>query len=721
MEITKFIAQFLYRIRYWLFWGSFFITLLTIYFTQFLPYSYTVEGSLYAGVTNEISIDGSRVNSFTINSTFDNLIGIAKSQSTLQRVSIRLLAISLTYGEEWKDNQYIQALHYRQLLQTTPKEVLALVDRKDVNKTAEALTNYHKNNKGNFVYIKFNQGGAFYSLAALENINIVRVTTSDILKLSYTSADPGLTQQTLLLLIEELRAAYEEIRFSAINDVISYFEDQVKKSKKELSDAEDDLTRYNIQERVINYTEESKALAITRYEVDDRLEEVMRRYESAVALRKLLDEKMDVRAQTIINQSNLLKNLDKISTTTQDIMKREIFISDKNHESDNELTKKKNLLKETEEQISDLSDNINALNFTKEGVSIKSMVDEWLQALVEEAKSGAELQVLLDRQQDIFDQYEKMSPVGTQTQRKERAISFAENYYSAQIDGLNKAILQKRNTEMNSTNLKDVSVPEYPLKDNGRKRSLYVIIAFLGSIVFIIIYFLIIELLDHTLRDAERSERLTGLPVIAAFNGTSNLKFRGFLKTCNRIAASYACRQLSRYLQPGRPTVINLLSIHSSEGKSFLSKYLRNQWGVQGLRVRIVVAGEDFNTKDGSFMRATQLSDFWQLNEAEQIPDIILIEYPALHKSAIPLQVLQKADANLLVANAKRLWREDDDKIISPIRESMNGTPLWIYLNNADREVVESFTGTLPPITPLHSYLTQLAQLGLTSCKAAVK
>ena len=120
-------------------------------------------------------------------------------------------------------------------------------------------------------------------------------------------------------------------------------------------------------------------------------------------------------------------------------------------------------------------------------------------------------------------------------------------------------------------------------------------------------------------------------------------------------------------------------------------------------------------------MRATQLSDFWQLNEAEQTPDIILVEYPALQKSAIPLQVLQKADANLLVANAKRLWREDDDKIISPIRESMNGTPFWIYLNNADREVVESFTGTLPPITPLHSFLTQLAQLGLTSRKAAVK
>ena len=42
-------------------------------------------------------------------------------------------------------------------------------------------------------------------------------------------------------------------------------------------------------------------------------------------------------------------------------------------------------------------------------------------------------------------------------------------------------------------------------------------------------------------------------------------------------------------------------------------------------------------------------------------------------------------------------------------------------LNNADREVVESFTGPLPPYNSLHSFLSNLAQLGLTSQKAAVK
>ena len=51
MDIAQFIANFIYRIRYWLLWGTLIITGIVIYFTQFLPFSYTVEGSLYAGVT----------------------------------------------------------------------------------------------------------------------------------------------------------------------------------------------------------------------------------------------------------------------------------------------------------------------------------------------------------------------------------------------------------------------------------------------------------------------------------------------------------------------------------------------------------------------------------------------------------------------------------------------------------------------------------------------
>lgn len=721
MDIAQFISHFIYRIRYWLLWGSLIVTGLVIYFTQFLPYSYTVESSLYAGVTNATTIDGTTVTYATINSTFDNLINIAKSRGTLEKVSVRLLANSLTYGEEWKDNHYIQSKHYRQLLQITPKEVLALVDRKDVKKTTEALIAYRKENGNNFVYAMFNRPVAFYSAKDLNKILVTRAGNSDILNLSYTADDPGISQQTLILLIDELLKAYEILRFKATNDVIDYFEEQVRLAKNKLNQEEKDLMEYCVQEQVINYIEETKALAGTRYGVDDRLEETMRTYESAVALRKMLDEKMDIRAQIIRSNTNLLSELNKVSELNQNIMEQEIFISDKTKDNNEKLQNNKKELEKAENKISHISDNLNEFSFTKEGVGIESMVTEWLVALVNEAKADAELKVLKNRQNEIFEQYSHMSPVGTQVTRKQRSIGIAEDNYRNQIRGLAEANLRLKNIEMSSSNLQTVAPPDYPLTDNGRKRLIYIALAFLGSIVFIITYFLLIELLDRTLRDAFRSKRLTGLPVLAAFNGVSNLKFRGFLKACNRLAAAYCCRRLNRHLQPDGSTVINLLSMEPREGKSYLSKFFADYWESEGLRVRIVKCGIDFEADSHDYVNAQHLSDFWQLNEAEERPDIILIEYPAVSTASLPLPVLKKADVNLLVANACRLWRNSDAAALSPIKEAIGDTSLYLYLNNADREVVESFTGDLPPQTPVHSLISRIAQLGLTAKKAAVK
>ena len=585
-DIMLFISQFFYRIRYWLLWGTLFVTGLVIYFTQFLPYSYTVKSSLYAGITNSTSLDGASINFSVVTATFDNLISIAKSRGTLEKVSLRLLANSLTYGEEWKDNQYIQSKHYRQLLQMTPKEVLALVDRKDVEKTLANLTAYRKEANNNFVYSIFNRPVAFYSATALDGINIRRVNNSDILEISYTSADPGITQKTVSILIDELIKAYEILRFKSTNDVIAYFEEQVRLAKIKLNEEEDDLMKYNVQERVINYGEETKSLAGTRYEVEDRLEEAERIYEGAIALRKMLDEKMDIRAQIIRNNTNLLQELNKVSMLNQSIMEQEIFISDRNENK--KLQKEKEALRKAENKISHISDNLNEFNFTKEGVGIEDMVTEWLAALVNEAKAKAELDVLKRRQQDIFDQYSHMSPIGTQISRKERAIGIAEDNYRTQLSGLADANLRLKNIEMSTSNLQTVAPPAYPLTDNGRKRLIYILIAFAGSFIFITTYFLLIEILDRTLRDPYRSRRLSGLPVIAAFNGISNLKYRGFLKACNRMAAAYSCNRLNKYLKVGQPTVISLLSVNSREGKSFLAKYFMEHWKSEGLCVRLV-------------------------------------------------------------------------------------------------------------------------------------
>lgn len=721
MDNLVFISQFFYRIRYWLLWGSLTVTVLVAYFTRFLPYSYTVKSSLYAGITNSASLDGASINFSVVNATFDNLINIARSRGTLEKVSLRLLANALTYGDPLKDTPYIQAEHYRQLLEITPKEVLALVDRQNAEKTLTNLSAYRKAGTDNFVYAMFNRPTDFYSAAALEGIGMKRVNNSDILEITYTSADPGITQQTVSILTDELIKAYESLRFKSTNDVIDYFEKEVNNAKGILDERENDLMHYNVQEKVINYNEETKSLAGTRYEVDDRVEEAERAYQGAVTLRKMLEEKMDIRAQIIRENTNLLQELNKVSTLNQNIMEQEIFIAEDKQARNGKLQGEKKALKQAENNIVRISDNLNASNFTKEGVGIESMVEQWLAALVSEAKAKAEWEVLKQRQKDISGQYSQMSPIGTQVGRKQRAVGIAEDNYRTQLSGLANANLRLKNIEMSSSNLQTVAPPDFPMTDNGRKRATYIIAAFFGSLIFITGYFLLIELLDHTLRDPYRSTRLSGLPVIAAFNGDDNPKYRPYLEECHRLAAAYSCRRLSEYIQPGGPAVINLMSIYPREGKTSVGTWLMEYWKSVGLNVRLVTHGTDFDTTGKKYVLATELSDFWTPDEGEPEADIILVEYPPVNAASLPLTAIQQANATVLVANARRLWSSSDNTLIIPLKDTLKGKPFKLCLNNTGREVVEAFTGELPPMSPLRTFLRRIYQLGLTAQQAEVK
>ena len=503
MDIILFLSKFFYRIRYWLLWGSIIVTGLVIYFTQFLPYKYTVNSSLYAGVTsntNSMTSDGLSI--FSINSTFDNLINIAKSKGTLEKVSTRLLATCYVYGDENQDTKYILARNYRALIKETPKEILSLVNRKSLDETVNNFIKYRKEDSKNFIYSIFSRPyNRFFSFKVLNTISVRRLNTSDLIEISYTNSDPGITQHTVRILEEELVKAYEDLRFGSTNNVIAYFEEQVRKSKAMLQAEEDDLMHYNVEKEVINYGEQTKALAITKYEVDDRYEQVLRQYESAVELVKLLEDKMDIRAQILRNKTNLLSELNKVSSLNEKIMEQEIFVSDQAKKENGELLKNKRALQKAEENISTISDRLNEYSFSKEGVGIENMVSEWLQAVINEAKAKAELKVMDTRRNEISEQYREFSPVGTQVNRKERSIGIVEDTYREQLRGLSEARLRLKNIEMTTANLKVITPPEYPLTDTGRRRTLYIIAAFIGSLIFITFYFLVIELLDRTLRD----------------------------------------------------------------------------------------------------------------------------------------------------------------------------------------------------------------------------
>lgn len=719
MDITLYISRFIYRIRHQLVFGTLIITALVAYFSQFLEKKYTVTTSIYTGITSNTGLnDETRPDWQAVNNTYDNLVNLTKSRGTLENVSLKLLALNLMHGDPEIDNLYITANNYKKLIASVPEEILHLVDTASLDKTVNLFKEYKYSDSRNYLHELFNGSSAFYSYNALSSIIIRRQGNNDLIEIAYTSTDPGITWNTVKLVSEELKYSYNNLRYQTANDIVKYYEEELKKLRVQLNKQENELTDYNVKNSVINYIEQTKAIAHSFADFENRYEETRRNYESSSSIIKNLEQYMDIRTKLVKSNEEFINTLAEVSRISGKITEIETFTSDEMLSKDQELVKYREELRDAEKKIGLITNNINSYKESKEGLAIEGLVQEWLNQTLIQAKAQADLKVLNERKNDFADQYKNYSPIGTRINQQEREIHVTEQSYLEVLHALNMAKMKQKNLQLTSSNLNTISDASYPLFSDKGKRFLLVIAAFIGSIIFIIGLNLVIELLDRTLRDAERARRLTGMNILGAFTGrNSQLKYRGFVKTCNRISAAYACNRLTPYIKKGDTLCINILSLEEKEGKTFISRYFQESWEELGFNVKYLRVGQDIPI-DASLFMAEHIDKHIQL---ESRPDILIVEYPSIQQYGVPSHLLGSSQVNLLVANACRVWKNSDTELVKYLRDITEGTALYLYLNNATREAVEDFTGQLPPQTSMRSFANRMMYMGLTATNTAVK
>lgn len=719
MDITLYISRFIYRIRHQLVFGTLIITALVAYFSQFLEKKYTVTTSIYTGITSNTGLDDeTRPDWQAVNNTYDNLVNLTKSRGTLENVSLKLLALNLMHGDPEIDNLYITANNYKKLIASVPEEILLLVDTTSLDKTVNLFKEYKYSDCRNYLHELFNGSSAFYSYNALSSIIIRRQGNSDLIEIAYTSTDPGITWNTVKLVSEELKYSYNNLRYQTANDIVKYYEEELKKLRVQLNKQENELTDYNVKNSVINYIEQTKAIAHSFADFENRYEETRRNYESSSSIIKNLEQYMDIRTKLVKSNEEFINTLAEVSRISGKITEIETFTSDEMLSKDQELVKYREELRDAEKKIGLITNNINSYKESKEGLAIEGLVQEWLNQTLIQAKAQADLKVLNERKNDFADQYKNYSPIGTRINQQEREIHVTEQSYLEVLHALNMAKMKQKNLQLTSSNLNTISDASYPLFSDKGKRFLLVVAAFIGSIIFIIGLNLVIELLDRTLRDAERARRLTGMNILGAFTGrNSQLKYRGFVKTCNRISAAYACNRLTPYIKKGDTLCINILSLEEKEGKTFISRYFQESWEELGFNVKYLRVGQDIPI-DASLFMAEHIDKHIQL---ESRPDILIVEYPSIQQYGVPSHLLGSSQVNLLVANACRVWKNSDTELVKYLRDITEGTALYLYLNNATREAVEDFTGQLPPQTSMRSFANRMMYMGLTATNTAVK
>lgn len=719
MDITLYISRFIYRIRHQLVFGTLIITALVAYFSQFLEKKYTVTTSIYTGITSNTGLDDeTRPDWQAVNNTYDNLVNLTKSRGALENVSLKLLALNLMHGDPEIDNLYITANNYKKLIASVPEEILLLVDTTSLDKTVNLFKEYKYSDSRNYLHELFNGSSAFYSYNALSSIIIRRQGNSDLIEIAYTSTDPGITWNTVKLVSEELKYSYNNLRYQTANDIVKYYEEELKKLRVQLNKQENELTDYNVKNSVINYIEQTKAIAHSFADFENRYEETRRNYESSSSIIKNLEQYMDIRTKLVKSNEEFINTLAEVSRISGKITEIETFTSDEMLSKDQELVKYREELRDAEKKIGLITNNINSYKESKEGLAIEGLVQEWLNQTLIQAKAQADLKVLNERKNDFADQYKNYSPIGTRINQQEREIHVTEQSYLEVLHALNMAKMKQKNLQLTSSNLNTISDASYPLFSDKGKRFLLVVAAFIGSIIFIIGLNLVIELLDRTLRDAERARRLTGMNILGAFTGrNSQLKYRGFVKTCNRISAAYACNRLTPYIKKGDTLCINILSLEEKEGKTFISRYFQESWEELGFNVKYLRVGQDIPI-DASLFMAEHIDKHIQL---ESRPDILIVEYPSIQQYGVPSHLLGSSQVNLLVANACRVWKNSDTELVKYLRDITEGTALYLYLNNATREAVEDFTGQLPPQTSMRSFANRMMYMGLTATNTAVK
>ena len=719
MDLFRYLVRFLYKIRWYLVVLPMIALIVAWFLTRDMERIYDTNTTIYTGMITGYNIEGGvGTAGGNAQTNITNLMLIITTDNTIHEVALRLFARCMMYGNANKDNNYISAEHFRDLSATVPPDVKGLINYNSESATYANLKAYEKPSQDNYLFGLLNSHQYFGINNITSRLKVLQLNNSDIIDIGYSANDAGIAYNTLDILNEVFARQYQQIRFGETNNVIKFFEREVARLYRILTNAEDDLIRYNISKRIVNYGEQTKQLTVLEAQQQNFRNDQLMNYTTSKALLDYLERQLGNRAQIIRSNKEFTNRVRDISRIQSRISNLRLMSSEggKNNESQEELAKAQRDLQTATGRVTELTKDIEASTYSTEtGVKANDMIQKWLEQLLLLEKTKAEMTATDIMRQDLDRQYLFYAPIGATIDRKDRHIGFIESNYIEMLKALNAARLRQRNLQMSTATLRVLNPPMFPLSAQPTNRLMILLGAFMLTFMLTALWFFIIELLDRTLRDRMRSERITKVPVMGCFPKESNLRYRRF----NKTIADMALKQLSKALLPhfkeGQQNVLNLISTDTGNGKSYLAQELENYWISIGLQVRRLTYDEDFLAEDSRFILAKDIKDLCP----DILPDeIAIVEYPNLDENSIAPALLNMGTVNLMVTRANRTWKDVDQKALKEVQAMLDDDhkqTLYMYLTEASRYAVEEFVGQLPPYTQFSNFVYRMSQLGLTA------
>ena len=688
------------------------------FLTRNLERIYDSNTTIYTGMITGYNIEGGTgVAGGNSQTNIVNLMLIITTQNTIEEVSLRLFSRCMMYGNKNKDNNYISAEHFQQLNQTVPADVKALINHNSESQTYANLKAYMKPSADNYIFGLLN-GHQWFGIDNITGrLKVLQLNNSDIIDIAYSANDAGIAYNTLDILNEVFARQYQQLRFGETNNVIKFFEREVARLYRILNDAEQDLIHYNVEKRIINYGEQTKQLTVLDAKQQESDNNQLMDYTTSKALMEYLERQLGNRAQVIQSNkefSNQIKDISRLQSRIANLRLMSSESDEGETEAQQELAKAEEELQRVTQNIRNLTKDIQSGTYSTEtGVKAKPMLDKWLDQMLLLQKVKAEMSAQDIMRKKLDNQILYYSPIGAEIDRRERHIGFVEGNYMEMLKALNAARLRQKNLQMSTATLRVLNPPMFPLTSQPTNRIMILIGAFALTFFLTALTFMLIELLDRTLRDRLRSERITKIPVMGCYPKDSSLRYRRYNKTISDMALHQLSKALLPHFKTGQQNVLNLLSTDAGNGKSYLAQELENYWISIGLQVRRLTYDEDFLAEDSKFILAKDIKDICP----DILPDeIAIIEFPNLDENSIPSALLNMGTINLMVTRANRTWKDVDQKALKELEERLDDkNSLFMYLTEASRYAVEEFVGQLPPYTKFNNFVYRMSQLGLTA------
>lgn len=719
MDTFRYLVRFLYRIRWYLVILPLIALIIAWFLTRHMERIYDTNTTIYTGMITGYNIEGSGAVGGNPQTNITNLMLIITTDNTIHEVSLRLFARCMMYGNPNKDNNYISAEHFRQLSASVPADVKALIKHNNEAQTYANLKAYEKPTKDNYIFGILNYHPYFGINSITSRLKVLQLQGSDIIDIAYSANDPGIAYNTLDILNDVFARRYADIRFGETNNVIKFFEREVARLYKILTNAEDDLIRYNVAHRIINYGEQTKMVSNMDATYKTEQNNLLMDYTTTKALMDYLESKLGNRAQVIRSNKEFTNQVRDISRIQSRISNLQLMSSENggaDAQAQQELARAQQDLQNATGRVHELTREIEAnLYSTETGVRASDMLGKWLEQVLLLEKTKAMMTAQDIMRQKLDQEFLYFSPIGATLDRKSRHIGFIEGNYMEMLKALNAARLRQRNLQMSTATLRILNPPMFPLNAQPTNRIMILLGTLLLTFMLTALYFFIIELLDRTLRDRMRSERITKVPVMGCFPKESNLRYRRYNKTISDMALHQLSKTLLPHFKEGQQNILNLISTDAANGKSFLAQELENYWISIGLQVRRLTYDEDFLAEDSKFILANGIKDLCP----DILPDeIAIIEYPNLNENSISPALLNIGTVNLMVTRANRTWKDVDQKALKEVEAMLDEehkNTLYMYLTEASRYAVEEFTGQLPPYTKFKNFVYRISQLGLTA------